>query len=295
MQVLHKPVMCQEVLGYLVLQEGDIILDATIGLGGHAREILSKITPGGRLIGIDHDKDALEIACENLKIYNNDIELVHGDFRNLDKILKKLNLNRVDGMLFDLGVSSFQLDNPERGFSFQVDGPLDMRMDKTSYISAYDLVNNLTEKELALILETFGQERFHNRIAHYLVKERKNNPIETTKELSRIILRAIGRHSYQKIHPATRSFQALRIAVNRELEALSEGLGKSIDFLKSGGRICVISFHSLEDRIVKTVFKDLANKGILKIITKKPVRANFSETKDNPRSRSAKLRVAERL
>ncbi|MEW6170111.1 MAG: 16S rRNA (cytosine(1402)-N(4))-methyltransferase RsmH [Candidatus Omnitrophota bacterium] len=295
MQVLHKPVMCQEVLGYLLLQEGDIILDATIGLGGHAREILSKITPGGRLIGVDHDKDALKIACENLKTYINDIELVHGDFRNLDKILKKLNLNKVDGMLFDLGVSSFQLDNPERGFSFQVDGPLDMRMDKTNYISAYDLVNNLTEKELALILETFGQERFHNRIAHYLVEERKNSPIETTKELSRIILRAIGRHSYQKIHPATRSFQALRIAVNRELEALSEGLGKSIDFLRSGSRICVISFHSLEDRIVKTVFKDLANKGILKIITKKPVRANFSETKDNPRSRSAKLRVAERL
>lgn len=295
MQVLHKPVMCQEVLGYLALGQGDIVLDCTVGLGGHAQEILSRISPKGKLIGIDKDKEALAIARENLKAFSNNTELIHADFRNLDLVLKKINLNKVDAMLFDLGLSSFQLSNPERGFSFQYEGPLDMRMDKQSYISAYDLVNNLTEKELSSILETFGEERFHNRIAHFLVKERIRCPISTTKQLAVIIAKAVGRYGYQRIHPATRSFQALRIAVNRELEALSEALKKSIDFLKRGGRICVISFHSLEDRIAKVSFKNLAAQGKLKIITKKPIRSSFAEIKENPRARSAKLRVAERL
>lgn len=292
--VEHRPVMCKEAVKCLGLRPGLTIVDATIGTAGHAMKILEGISPGGTLIGIDRDADSLSVAQENLKGYEDNVILAHSDFRNIDKILTERHIKKIDGILFDLGLSSYQLDSRERGFSFRYDAPLDMRMDRTSYILAYDLVNNLTEKEISDILWSFGQERFHNRIAKYVVKERSRTPVSTTQQLKDIILRAIpyrfGRHS--RIHPATRTFQALRIAVNRELEALDEALSKVGQFLKKNGVVCVISFHSLEDRIVKHNFKEYAAQGIYRIITKKPLTPTEDEIADNPRARSARLRAA---
>jgi 16S rRNA (cytosine1402-N4)-methyltransferase len=218
------------------------------------------------------------------------------DFRNIDSVIKRLNLGGVDAILFDLGISSFQLDNPERGFSFTNEGPLDMRMDRESFISAYDLVNNLNTDEISGILWSFGQEHWHNRIARHLAEERKKFPIQTTRQLSNIVVNSIPyKARHKKTHAATKTFQALRIAVNRELEAEEEALEKSVDLLNKGGRICVLSFHSLEDRIVKHSFKHFSSSGTLKIITPKPLVASEEEKTTNPLSRSAKLRVAERL
>lgn len=291
----HKPVMCVEVIDCLKLKPGLTVVDATIGTAGHASKILEAITPRGRLIGIDRDSDSLAIAEENLKEYQNNVMLVHSDFRNIDKVLDSLSIGQVDGILLDLGVSSYQLDTKERGFSFRYDAPLDMRMDKTSYIAAYDLVNNLTEKEISDILWSFGQERWHNAIAKRLVRERLGVPVSTTAQLRDIVLKAVP-HKFGRIriHPATRTFQALRIAVNRELEALDEALSKVWRFLKKGGVISVISFHSLEDRIVKHNFKELGQKGIYQVITKKPITPEEDEITDNPRARSGKLRAARR-
>ena len=292
----HIPVMCREAVKYLNLRPGLTIVDATIGTAGHAMKMLEKITPGGRLIGIDRDADSLLIAGARLKEFNQKVDLVHADFRSIDKILLGLNLKKIDGILFDLGASSYQLDSQERGFSFRYDAPLDMRMDKTSYILAYDLVNNLTEKEISDILWSFGQERWHNRIAKYLVRERTRQPISTTNQLKEIVLRAMPyKFSHQRIHPATRTFQALRIAVNRELEALSEALEHIPEFLKKGAAVCVLSFHSLEDRIVKHNFRENAQRGIYRLITKKPLVPADEEIKENPRSRSAKMRAAVRI
>ncbi|OGX23148.1 MAG: 16S rRNA (cytosine(1402)-N(4))-methyltransferase [Omnitrophica WOR_2 bacterium RIFCSPHIGHO2_02_FULL_45_21] len=288
--------MCREAVKYLNLRPGLTIVDATIGTAGHAMKMLEKITPGGRLIGIDRDADSLLIAGARLKEFNQKVDLVHADFRSIDKILLGLNLKKIDGILFDLGASSYQLDSQERGFSFRYDAPLDMRMDKTSYILAYDLVNNLTEKEISDILWSFGQERWHNRIAKYLVRERTRQPISTTNQLKEIVLRAMPyKFSHQRIHPATRTFQALRIAVNRELEALSEALEHIPEFLKKGAAVCVLSFHSLEDRIVKHNFRENAQRGIYRLITKKPLVPADEEIKENPRSRSAKMRAAVRI
>ena len=302
---LHKPVMRQEALKALNLKPGQTIVDATVGTAGHSLEILKAISPGGRLIGIDRDEDSLVIAKERLAEFNSQvggsarptIDIAHGDFRDINKILNGLKVKKIDGILFDLGVSSYQLDSKERGFSFRYDAPLDMRMDKTSYILAYDLVNNLTEKEISDILWMFGEERWHNRIARYLVRERSHSPVATTGQLRDIVLRAIGRpfSPGQRIHPATRTFQALRIAVNRELEALEEALRAVPELLKKNGRVCVISFHSLEDRIVKHNFKENSLKGIYRIITKKPLEAGDDETAQNPRSRSAKMRAASKI
>ena len=310
---LHKPVMRQEALKALNLKPGQTIVDATVGTAGHSLEILKAISPGGRLIGIDRDEDSLVIAKERLAEFNSQvdgstalttgglirptIDIAHGDFRDINKILSALKVKKVDGILFDLGVSSYQLDSKERGFSFRYDAPLDMRMDKTSYILAYDLVNNLTEKEISDILWMFGEERWHNRIARYLVRERSHSPVATTGQLRDIVLRAIGRpfSPGQRIHPATRTFQALRIAVNRELEALEEALRAVPELLKKNGRVCVISFHSLEDRIVKHNFKENSLKGIYRIITKKPLEAGDDETAQNQRSRSAKMRAASKI
>lgn len=293
---LHKPVMYREVIEYLNLKKGDLIVDATVGLAGHAKLILERISPGGKLIGIDRDKESLEIAKEILKDFQGNFQLYHGDFRHLDKIFEFFGISSCDGIVFDLGLSSFQLESPQRGFSFQFEGPLDMRFDRDSYISAYDLVNNLTKKELSSILRSFGQERYSNRIASFIIEERKKHPISTTAQLTKIILKAMpAYHRYQKIHPATRTFQALRIAVNRELEALEEALTKTVDLLNPGARVCVISFHSLEDRIAKEKFRYFSSKKILKIITPKPLRPSVQEILENPRSRSAKLRVAERI
>ena len=293
---LHIPVMCGEIINYLNLAAGKTIVDATIGMGGHSLKIIERISPGGKLIGIDRDEDAIKTARSRLGDYSASCNFVYGNFIDVDKILSDAGVQKVDGILLDLGVSSAQLDDPLRGFSFQNEGPLDMRLDRNSYRSAYDLVNNLNEDELSELLWNFGEERWHNRIARYLVKEREKHPISTTLELSQAVSRAIPyKYRHYRIHPATRTFQAVRIAVNRELESLEIVIRKAVELLKNNGRICVISFHSLEDRIVKFSFRDFAAKGLLKIITPKPLVPADEEIRQNPKSRSAKLRVAERL
>jgi 16S rRNA (cytosine1402-N4)-methyltransferase len=297
-QKFHTPVMLKEVLEYLNLRSGMTIVDATIGTGGHSLAILERISLKAKLVGIDRDQESLNIARGRLENFSDNIELVYGNFSDIESILKDLEIEGIDGILFDLGVSSFQLQNAQRGFSFQAEGPLDMRLDRNSYISAYDLVNNLNEEEISSLLWTFGQERWHNRIARILVKERERHPITTTLELSNIVVCAIParyRHFHYRIHPATRTFQAVRIAVNRELEALEQAITKSIELLRKTGRICVISFHSLEDRIVKLTFRQLANQGLIKIITPKPLSPAQGEIEANPSSRSSKLRVAQKL
>ncbi|MDD4954252.1 MAG: 16S rRNA (cytosine(1402)-N(4))-methyltransferase RsmH [Candidatus Omnitrophica bacterium] len=298
MSKFHIPVMTEEVLNYLNLAPGKIIVDATMGTAGHSRLILERILPGGRLIGIDRDKQSLESARQRLSDFSGSCDFVHGNFMNIDTILKSLDVKKIDGVLFDLGISSFQLEDPQRGFSFQNEGPLDMRLDTESYISAYDLVNNLTEEEISNLLWSFGQERWHNRIAHLLVEERKRSPISTTSQLADIVTRSIParyRYRYHRIHPATRTFQAVRIAVNRELESLEEAINKAFTVLEKGGRICVISFHSLEDRIVKFAFRHAAGEQLLNIITPKPLVPRFQEVESNPSSRSSKLRVGEKI
>lgn len=292
---LHTPVMLKETKEYLNLGPGKIIVDATIGTGGHSRAIVESIMPGGRLIGIDRDQESLDIARQRLSDFSSSCDFVHGNFCDIDIILKSLGIERVDGIIFDLGISSFQLDDPQRGFSFQANGPLDMRLDRDSYISAYDLINNLNEEEISNLLWQFGQERWHNRIAHLLVQERQRHAIATTAELSNIVIKAVPyKYRYFRIHPATRTFQAVRIAVNRELEALEKSISKAVELLNKNGRICVISFHSLEDRIVKLNFRRLTSGGIVDIITDKPMQPTEEETRLNPSSRSAKFRVAEK-
>jgi 16S rRNA (cytosine1402-N4)-methyltransferase len=288
--------MLKEILDYLNLSPGKIIVDATMGTGGHSRGILERIMPGGRLIGIDRDQDSLALAKKKLADYGESCEFIYGNFMDIGDILRRLNLKKVDGILFDLGLSSFQIEDPTRGFSFQYEGPLDMRLDRNSYISAYDLVNNLNEEEISDLLWSFGQERWHSRIARFLVRERERHPITTTLQLSQIVVKAIPhRYQHYRIHPATRTFQAVRIAVNRELETLKTAIDKAIEVLDKGARICVISFHSLEDRVVKLSFREFALKGKLNLITPKPLVPTQAEVRDNPSSRSAKLRVAERL
>ena len=292
----HIAVMAEEVIQYLRPRVGGIFVDATLGLGGHAEAILSLIGDTGRLIGIDRDLDAISLAKENLRPYLRRCQFVHDNFRNIDRVLDSLDIKDVDGMLFDLGISSFQLDNPQRGFSFKGDGPLDMRMDRQGHISAYELINSLSEREISLILRDFGQERWHNRIARRLVAERKFKPIETTHELAKIVLKSIPFYKgRRRIHPATRTFQAFRIAVNRELDSLEAALEKCIDRLKASGRIVVISFHSLEDKIVKETFRTFkkAKRGVL--VVSKPVRPSEEEIARNPRARSARLRVFEKI
>ena len=294
---VHTPVMLAEILEYLNPQPGQVIVDATLGMGGHSLEIVKRLSPGGKLIGIDRDEESLVRARALLGGYGAAVESACGNFSDMDLILKNLNVESIDGIVMDLGVSSFQLKDAQRGFSFQSEGPLDMRFDRNSYISAYDLVNNLNEEELSNLLWTFGEERWHNRIARHLVFERQKHPIATTQDLSDIVIRAIPgrfRHMHHRIHPATRTFQAVRIAVNRELESLETALQKAIKLLRKEGRICVISFHSLEDRIVKLAFRHGAAEGMLKIITPKPLTPTYTEIKENPPSRSSKLRVAEK-
>lgn len=295
-QKLHTPVMLKEILDFFNLSPGKTIVDATIGTAGHSEEIIRRIIPGGRLIGIDRDSESLAIAKDRLRPFSDSCEFVYGNFIDIDTILKNLKVKKIDGILFDLGISSFQLENPLRGFSFQYEGPLDMRLDRNSYISAYDLVNNLNEEEFSTLLWNFGQERWHNRIARLLVREREKHPIATTQELSDLVIKAIPyRYRHYRIHPATRTFQAVRIAVNRELETLDTAISKAIEVTDKKGRVCVISFHSLEDRLVKLNFRKFSSEGKIKIITPKPLTTSRDEIRDNPSSRSAKLRVAERL
>ncbi|MCX5702417.1 MAG: 16S rRNA (cytosine(1402)-N(4))-methyltransferase RsmH [Candidatus Omnitrophica bacterium] len=295
-QKSHTPVMLKEILDFLNLSPGKTVVDATIGTAGHSEEIIKRIIPGGRLIGIDRDSESLAIAKDRLRNFSDACEFVYGNFIDIDTILKNLKVDKIDAILFDLGISSFQLENPLRGFSFQYEGPLDMRLDRNSYISAYDLVNNLNEEEFSTLLWNFGQERWHNRIARLLVREREKHPIATTQELSDIVIKAIPyRYRHYRIHPATRTFQAVRIAVNRELETLDTAISKAIEVLDKKGRVCVISFHSLEDRLVKLNFRKFSSDEKIKIITPKPLTTSQDEIRDNPSSRSAKLRVAERL
>ncbi len=292
----HIPVMNTEVQELLNLKPGEVFVDCTLGLGGHARYAADKLGHQGRIIGIDRDEQALQAARTNLAQSPAECVFIHNDYRHLDRILSELNISHVDAILMDLGVSSMQLNDPERGFSIREDGPLDMRMDQENFISAYDLVNALSENELSFILKKYGEERWHNRIARSLVQERVRHPIQTTKELSDIVWKAIpARDRYQKIHPATRTFQAIRIAVNRELESLEMALGKCVDALTSGGRVCVIAFHSLEDRIVKQALRSFAKEGRVEILTKKPLRPSIEESDRNPRSRSARLRAAQKI
>lgn len=292
---VHQPVMLDEVIGSLNLKPGDRALDATIGGGGHAIEILKRITPGGLLIGLDADASAVQIARERLNEFGPSLRVVQENFRNLDIVLSNEGIAGVDAVLMDVGISSNHLADASRGFSIREDGPLDMRMDTNLALSAYDIVNRYREKDLSDVIKNFGEERFHYRIARRIVEERAKAPIETTGQLKDVIYKAVGgRRGYMRIDPATRTFQAIRIAVNDELGALEEGIKKAVSVLKPGARICVISFHSLEDRIAKNLFKQFAAQDILKIVTKKPMRPSDQEAASNPRARSARLRVAER-
>ncbi|MDP3790590.1 MAG: 16S rRNA (cytosine(1402)-N(4))-methyltransferase RsmH [Candidatus Omnitrophota bacterium] len=293
---MHQSVMIEEAISSLNLKHGSIVVDGTVGGGGHSLQILKMITPAGRMIGIDADASVLKIAQERLKDFSGSFTLVNDNFRNIDRILSKENAKDLDAILLDIGISSYQIEDTSRGFSIKNNSRLDMRMDPRSGITAYDIVNRYSEKDLSDIIEEYGEERFHNKVARYIVYARQKKPIETTQELALIVRRAVGyRYRNSRIDPATRTFQAIRIEVNDELRSLEEGLKSAIFWLKTGGRIVVISFHSLEDRIVKNLFKGYAELGILKIITKKPLTPSQDEVFNNPRARSAKMRVAERI
>jgi 16S rRNA (cytosine1402-N4)-methyltransferase len=282
--------------GALDLEAGAVVVDGTLGLGGHSAMIAAKIGVQGHLIGIDQDARAIALARLRLKDFKGRLDIVKSNFSKLDEVLKGLGVEAVDGILLDLGVSSLQLDDPQRGFSFRSDGPLDMRMDGDAGTTAEELVNELPEKELADLIFHYGEERFSRRIAQRIVTARAGQRIRTTGELADIVLRSLPRgYQRDKLHPATRTFQAIRIAVNRELEVLEEALVQAFKHLKIGGRIAVIAFHSLEDRIVKEKFRALAREGSAVLLTKKPLRPTESEAADNPRSRSARLRVLERI
>jgi len=292
--VTHIPVMAEEVDHYLNCLPGQIILDCTLGEGGHASRLASKISPGGSLIGIDRDEEAIEVARRKLNIFGEIIKIEQANFRDLREVVERAGIEKLDGILFDLGVNSSQLQDPGRGFSFRLDGPLDMRMDNREDSQASDLVNKLGRKELEWIIREYGEERFAGRISRRIVEERSSQPILSTVRLAQIVAEALPGRG--KIHPATRTFQAIRIYLNGELDALEQALPEAISMLKSGGRICVISFHSLEDRIVKYEFRRWdRQEGMLRILTRKPVRPGIEEVRRNPRSRSAKLRAAEKL
>ena len=291
----HIPVLAAEVLQHLQPERGGLFVDCTVGLGGHARALLD----GGatRLIGLDRDEEALALAKEALAAWRDRVELVHADYRAIDAVLDARGVTLVDGALADLGVSSLQFDAPGRGFSFQRDEPLDMRMDRGGGETAADLVARSTERELADAIFAYGEERFSRRIARALVDARREAPVDTTGRLASIVRRAIPRRGYMRIDPATRTFQALRIWVNRELEGLDRFLEAAARRLRAGARLVVITFHSLEDRIVKHTFRALerSRDAAVKVLTKRPVIAGDEELRRNPRARSAKLRAAERL
>lgn len=291
---VHIPVMVREVIYYLGCDSGKIYVDGTIGGGGHSLEILKNTVPDGQVIGIDWDPEAVELATNRLRDFKDRIHIFKDNFINLDTILRELHIQAVDGILLDLGLSSYQLESG-RGFSFMRDEPLDMRMSQAG-ITANDLINTLPSKELEIILRQYGEERWSHRIAKHIEKERSLKPITTTKELSDIVKRARSfKHHPKRIHPATKTFQAIRIAVNNELLNLETFIGKGITLLKKGGRICIISYHSLEDRIVKRAYRIGKDHERLRIISSKPITPSSQEIDLNPRARSAKLRVAEKL
>ena len=285
--------MAGEVVKFLVTRPGGTYLDATVGAGGHARAILESAGPSARLVALDQDPAALVAAAEALEGVAQQMIFRQENFAELGTILDELGVGQLDGAIFDLGVSSRQLDEGARGFSFRSDAPLDMRMDPAQSVTASTLVNEWSESDLGQVLSEYGQERWARRIAREIVRRR---PIQTTVELAACVLRAMPRQrAWQRIHPATRTFQALRIAVNRELEILERSVPEGIQRLRPGGRIAILAYHSLEDRIVKQTFRRAAATGTLAVLTRRPLRPSPEEVLENPRSRSARLRVGERI
>ena len=310
MEFKHYSVMLNETVDGLNVKENGIYVDCTLGGAGHSLEILKRLNGTGRLIGIDQDEEALSAAKERLKDYNN-ATFIHSNFENIKEILKKEGIDKVDGILADLGVSSYQFDTPERGFSYRFDARLDMRMNKENDISAYEIVNDYPEDKLFKVIRDYGEEKFAKNIAKHICQRRKEAPINTTFELNEIIKGAIPAKMREKGgHPSKRTYQAIRIECNRELEVLENTLDDMIDCLKEEGRLCIITFHSLEDRAVKNSFKTNENPCICppsfpvctcgrkpkgKIITKKPITASERELEENQRSQSAKLRIFEKI
>lgn len=306
----HIPVLLRETISSLNIRPDGIYVDGTTGGGGHSEEILKKLGPDGRLICFDQDQDALHYASERLMKYGSRVSFVHSNFRFMKKVLAEKGISRVNGIVLDLGVSSYQLDHAERGFSYREDAPLDMRMDRDGKTTARDIVNNYSEQELCQVIRDYGEERFASNIARRIVRERQKSPVETTLQLAGIVKEAIpSKYRRRGGHPAKKTFQAIRIELNEELDVLKDSLDDMIQILDDNGRICVITFHSLEDRIVKSIFHKNENPCTCppsfpvcvcgkiptgKVITKKPILPGEEEIKNNSRSKSAKLRVFER-
>lgn len=304
----HKPVLLEETINALNINPDGIYVDSTAGGGGHSSEILKRLSPNGRLISIDQDPDAIETVTNRFKDFSNSI-ICKGNFSDVVSIVNSLGFDSIDGIMLDIGVSSRQIDTPQRGFSFHYDAPLDMRMSQSG-ISAYDLVNKLSYEELVKIISRYGEEKFAKQITRAIIREREKTPVATTLQLAEIIKGAVPAAKRREGHPARQTFQALRIAVNGELDRLSEGLQGGFELLKPGGRMAVITFHSLEDRIVKkamaqwcvgcTCPKDFpvcicGNKPKAELVFKKPIEASENELEENPRARSARLRVVTKL
>ncbi|MGG7176158.1 16S rRNA (cytosine(1402)-N(4))-methyltransferase RsmH [Clostridium paraputrificum] len=310
MEFKHVSVLLNECLDGLDIKEDGIYVDCTLGGAGHSSHILRNLSSEGLLIGIDQDKDALRAAGDRLKEYEN-VKFVHNNFHNIENILEELDIPKVDGILMDLGVSSYQLDEGERGFSYMKDAPLDMRMNRDNEFSAYEVVNSYSVEDLYRIIRDYGEEKFAKRVAQFIVDRRANKPIETTFELVEIIKAAIPAKARREgPHPAKRTFQAIRIEVNGELQILNKAIEDGVKRLNKGGRMAIITFHSLEDRIVKLKFRELANPctcprefpicvcgktPLVKLISRKAIDPSKEEVEENPRSRSAKLRVIERI
>jgi len=308
---VHVPVLLDECIEGLNIKNGGIYVDGTIGGAGHSKEIAKFMGPDGILIGIDQDINAINAATERLKAYGDRVKIINDNFKNMKSIVHSLGFDKVDGILLDLGVSSHQLDEGERGFSYMKDAALDMRMDRNNPLTAEIIVNEWSEEEIHNIIKQYGEERWAKRIAEFIVRERQKQRIASTQQLVDIIKNAIPASARREgPHPAKRTFQALRIAVNDELGILEKAILDGVDILKPEGRICIITFHSLEDRIVKNTFSKLEKPctcppripqcicgqvPLIKIISRKPITANSEELEKNPRARSAKLRVAERL
>ena len=311
MEFNHYSVMLNECLEGLEIKPDGIYVDGTLGGAGHSSQIAQRLGANGRLIGIDQDSEAIEAAGRRLEPYKSKVTIVHDNYRNTAQILKDLGISKIDGMLLDLGVSSYQLDNAQRGFSYRFDAPLDMRMNRENNLSAYEIVNSYSESELFHVIRDYGEENFAKNIAKHIVQRRQTKPVETTFELNEIIKAAIpAKMRAKEGHPSKRTFQAIRIECNSELEVLKESIGELIDLLSPGGRLCIITFHSLEDRIVKTAFKNAqdpctcppsfpvcvcgkVSKGT--VVTHKPILSSETELEENSRSKSAKLRIFEKI
>ncbi len=309
MEFNHKPVLLEECIQGLNINPDGIYVDGTLGGAGHSLEIAKRLSPNGMLIGIDRDIDALEVAKQRLKQYTN-VKYVHGNHDDIKEILEELQIDKVNGILLDLGVSSYQIDTEKRGFSYMLNSELDMRMDQSQELTAKEVVNTYEEEELSKIFYEYGEEKFAKQIAKSIVEQRRKNPIETTQELVNIIKQAVPYYDKNAGHPAKRTFQAIRIEVNNEIEPLYNTVKNAIESLKQGGRLCIITFHSLEDRAVKKAYNDALGKCICpkdlpycvcgakqvgKIINKKPIEATNEEKEENSRSKSAKLRILEKV